>query len=62
MIWQTISADSPYRTAVAVRQELQAGHIAEAANGLAELIDALSNIATLTWEDVFDTVYELDGQ
>jgi hypothetical protein len=143
MIWQTLSTDSPYRTAVAIQQELQAGHIAEAANGLAELIDALSkserralksqlarlmlhivkwraqperrslswvasienardeiadireetpslneqvvkglwgkafviakrdaeaemgrrsDIAMLTWEDVFETIYELDGQ
>jgi len=42
MNWQTLSTESPYRTAVAIQQELQQGRIAEAASGLAELIDALS--------------------
>jgi hypothetical protein len=42
MNWQTLATASPYRTAVAVQQELQAGHIAEATTGIEELIEALS--------------------
>ncbi|WP_295433391.1 DUF29 domain-containing protein [uncultured Thiodictyon sp.] len=42
MNWPTLSTDSPYKTAVAIQQELQQGRVAEAASGLAELIDALS--------------------
>ena len=42
MNWETLSTASPYLTAVAIKQELQAGHLADAANGLEELIDALS--------------------
>lgn len=42
MNWQTLSTTSPYKTAVAIREELHAGHVAEAANGLEELIEALS--------------------
>ncbi len=42
MNWQTLSTDSPYKTAVAIREQLQQGRTADAASGLAELIDALS--------------------
>lgn len=42
MNWQTLATNSPYRTAVAVKQALADGHIAEAANGIGELIEALS--------------------
>jgi hypothetical protein len=42
MNWETLSTASPYRTALAIKQELADGHIAEAATGLEELIDALS--------------------
>jgi len=42
MNWQTLATASLYRTAVAVQQELQAGHIAEATTGIEELIEALS--------------------
>ena len=42
MNWQTLSTGSPYKTAVAIKQEIQEGRIAEAANGLEELIEALS--------------------
>ncbi len=42
MNWQTLSTASPYQTAVAIKQELEEGRLAEAANGLEELIDALS--------------------
>lgn len=42
MNWQTLSTESPYRTATAIRAELQAGHIDAADAGLGELIDALS--------------------
>jgi len=40
--WQNLSTASPYRAAVAIKQEIEDGHIAEAALGLAALIDALS--------------------
>jgi hypothetical protein len=42
MNWQTLSTASPYRTAVAIKQEIEEGRIEEAANGLKELIEALS--------------------
>lgn len=42
MNWQTLSSASPYKTAVAIKEELQEGRITEASNGLEELIDALS--------------------
>ena len=42
MNWQTLSTASPYKTAVAIQEQLQEGQVAEAARGLAELIDALS--------------------
>lgn len=42
MNWHTLSTASPYKTAVAIKQEMQEGRIAEAANGLEELIEALS--------------------
>jgi hypothetical protein len=42
MNWQTLSTSSPYQTAVAIKQELHEGRIDEAANGLEELIEALS--------------------
>ncbi|MFB1489854.1 MULTISPECIES: DUF29 family protein [unclassified Thiocapsa] len=41
MNWQTLSTDSPYRTAVAIKQEIEEGRIAEATLGLQELIEAL---------------------
>jgi hypothetical protein len=40
--WQTLSSQSPYKTAMAIKQALQEGHSAEAITGLQELIDALS--------------------
>ena len=42
MNWQTLSTQSPYQTAVAIKRELEEGHVAEASQGLEELIDALS--------------------
>jgi len=42
MNWQNLSTVSPYRTAVAIKQEIEDGHIAEAALGLEALINALS--------------------
>jgi hypothetical protein len=42
MNWQTLSTASPYRTAVAIKQEIEEGHIEEATIGLDELIAALS--------------------
>ena len=42
MNWQTLSTDSHYKTAVAIRSELELGHIDEAAKGIEELIEALS--------------------
>ncbi|WP_295456991.1 DUF29 family protein [uncultured Thiodictyon sp.] len=42
MNWQTLSTNSPYKTAVAIQEALQQGRIAEAGSGLEELIDALS--------------------
>ena len=42
MNWQTLSTASPYRTAVAIKQEIEEGRIAEATVGLEELIEALS--------------------
>ena len=72
MNWQTLSTDSPYKTAVAIQERLQEGRIAEAASGLEELIDAKRNAEaemgrrssaeSLTWQEVFDTVYALDGE
>jgi hypothetical protein len=40
--WQSLSASSQYRTALAIRQALDAGDQAEAVAGLEELIDAMS--------------------
>uniref|UniRef100_UPI0035935A0F DUF29 family protein n=1 Tax=Thiocapsa sp. TaxID=2024551 RepID=UPI0035935A0F len=42
MNWQTLSTASPYRTAVAIKQEIEEGRIEEATIGLEELIEALS--------------------
>ena len=42
MNWQTLSTDSHYKTAVAIRSELAMGHVDEAAKGIEELIEALS--------------------
>jgi hypothetical protein len=42
MDWATEAANSHYRTAVAVRQEMRAGNLVEADAGIAELIDALA--------------------
>ena len=42
MNWQALSADSHYKTAVAIRSELKHGHVDEAVRGLDELIEALS--------------------
>lgn len=41
MGWQELATDSHYRTAVAIEQELQRGHVQEATAGIKELIDAL---------------------
>jgi len=41
MNWREQAASSHYRTAVAVRQELRAGRVEEAAAGIEELIEAL---------------------
>ena len=42
MNWQEQAASSHYQTAVAIRQELGAGHIEDAKAGIEELVDALS--------------------
>jgi len=42
MYWQVLSSDSHYKTAVAIRSELELGHVDEAAKGIEELIEALS--------------------
>jgi hypothetical protein len=42
MNWQTLSTASPYRTAVAIKQELEERCIAEATIGLDDLTEALS--------------------
>ena len=42
MNWEERSASSPYQTAVAVRQSIQAGQLTEADAGIEELIDALA--------------------
>lgn len=42
MNWQTLSTDSHYKTAVAIRSELERGRVDEASKGLEELIEALS--------------------
>ncbi len=42
MNWQTLSNHSPYKTAVAIKHELQEGRLGEAVSGLEELIEALS--------------------
>lgn len=42
MNWQTLSTDSHYKTAVAIRSELEQGRVDEASKGLEELIEALS--------------------
>jgi hypothetical protein len=40
--WQELATTSHYQTAVAVRDALQSGAVQEAAQGIEELIDALS--------------------
>jgi hypothetical protein len=40
--WQRLSSTSPYKTAVAVRSELQHGRVDAASAGIEELIDALA--------------------
>jgi hypothetical protein len=40
--WQELATTSPYQTAVAVQEALRAGNVQGAAEGLEELIDALS--------------------
>src|SRR5262245_42098317 len=40
--WHELATESPYRTAVAVRQALHQGNLREAAVGMQELIDALA--------------------
>ncbi len=42
MKWQTLSTTSPYKTAVAIKEEMEQGHIQEAVTGIEELIEALS--------------------
>ena len=42
MNWKNLSASSPYKTAVAIRQEMEQGHYQAAAAGISELIEALS--------------------
>lgn len=42
MDWQALSGNSHYKTAVAIKEELQQGNIAEAYLGVEELIVALS--------------------
>ncbi|MBL8794730.1 MAG: DUF29 domain-containing protein [Planctomycetia bacterium] len=42
MNWREQAVSSHYQTAVAIRDELRQGHVAEAAIGIEELIDALS--------------------
>ena len=42
MNWQEQAATSHYQTAVAIQQELGAGHIEDAKAGIEELVDALS--------------------
>ncbi|MGZ8242846.1 DUF29 domain-containing protein [Methylomagnum sp.] len=42
MNWQNLSASSPYKTAVAIKQEMESGHFQEATIGILELIEALS--------------------
>jgi hypothetical protein len=42
MNWQTLSAHSHYKTAIAIQAELAQGHFQEASIGIGELIDALS--------------------
>ncbi|TAN76949.1 MAG: DUF29 domain-containing protein [Gallionella sp.] len=42
MNWQTLSATSHYKTALAIHHELQRGNSSEADNGIKELINALS--------------------
>ncbi len=42
MNWQELSSTSHYKTAVAIKDEIQTGNTAEAMIGIEELIDALS--------------------
>lgn len=42
MNWQTLAANSPYQTAVAIKQQLDVGDSLEASRGIEELIAALS--------------------
>lgn len=42
MNWQALSTDSHYKTAVAIRSELERGQLNEASKGLEALIEAMS--------------------
>ena len=42
MNWQELSSTSHYKTAVAIKDEIQTGNIPEAISGIEELIEALS--------------------
>ena len=42
MNWQELSAISPYKTALAISNEIHLGHMQEADKGIKELINALS--------------------
>ena len=42
MNWQELSSTSHYKTAIAIKNEIQTGNIPEAMSGIEELIDALS--------------------
>jgi prophage DNA circulation protein len=42
MNWQELSSTSHYKTAVAIKNEIQTSNIAEAMTGIEELIEALS--------------------
>ena len=42
MSWQELAATSHYQTAVAISQELAAGNVREASEGLGELIEAVA--------------------
>jgi len=42
MTWNELAAASPYQTALAVKQALQQGDVAEATKGIQELVEALS--------------------
>ena len=42
MNWRELAITSHYQTAVAIKNELEQGHIEESTAGIEELIDALS--------------------